>query len=250
METGSKLFRRIGGFLIYLTGIVLAIGLFVLIILPDIEASTFSAAVRADERLKSLHCPAFLTRDEIGTISITVDNPSDREVNPNIRARFTQGFVTLVQEYNEKVTVPAGRSRDVEWEVDREDAAYNQMILGRIYQMSNYSLPSRTATCGIYVLPISGPSGQQVLIGTFAASFTLMALGLYLQTPKDFLGSNQSKIRSKTQRKKLQAFAYLGVLLLVEILLALTGNWLLDAGLAVLAATSIIGVASYSLISR
>lgn len=243
---------RVSGLLIYLAGAALAVALLTLVIWPDIEASSFDSAIRADKQLQSLHCPVFLTRDEIGTISITVDNPSDREVNPTVRARITKGYRTFVQEFRQKVVVPAGGSETVFWEVERKDAAYDRsMILGRFYQMRNYSLPSRTSTCGIYVLPFSGPSGQQVLISAFVTSLVLMALGLFLQLPKDRKALMRSNIESnKRQRTRLQGFTYLGGILLIGTLLALIGNWLLSGVLAVLVATSIIGVISYALISQ
>ena len=251
MNEKSNLLKNITGLLIYLVGAALALTLLTLIIWPDIEASTFDSAIRADTQLRSLHCPALMTKDEIGTISVRVDNPSDREVNPTVRARITKGYITFVQEFRDKVVVAPGESERVEWQVVREDAAYNRMILGRFYQMRNYSLPSRMSTCGIYVLPFSGPSGQQVLIGTYAASLVLMALGLLLMLPKDrqklMRSTNESSVRKLT---RLKGFAYLGGLLLVVILFALIGNWLLSAILAVLVVTSIIGVISYALISN
>ncbi len=211
--------------MIYLVGVVLALALLTLVIWPDIEASTFDSAIGADTALRSLHCPAFITKDEIGTISVRVDNPSDREANPTVRARITKGYITFVQEYREKVVVAPGGSEKVEWQVERKDAAYDRMILGRFYQLRNYSLPSRMSTCGIYVLPFSGPSGQQVLIGTYAASLVLMAVGLILMLPKDrkklMYSANESSVR---QRKRLKAFAYLGGLLLVGTLIALIGE--------------------------
>ena len=252
MNQKPKILPQISGLLIYLVGAALALALLTLVIWPDIEASSFDSAIRADKQLQSLHCPVFLTRDEIGTISITVDNPSDREVNPTVRARVTKGYRTFVQEFRQKVVVPAGGSETISWEVERKDAAYDRsMILGRFYQMRNYSLPSRTSTCGIYVLPFSGPSGQQILIGAYITSLVLMALGLFLQLPKDRKALRRSNIESsKRQRARLQAFAYLAALFLAGILLALIGNWLLSLVLAVLVATSSIGVISYALIAQ
>lgn len=252
MNKKPNILSLISGLLIYLVGAVMALALLTLVIWPDIEASSFDTAIRADKQLQSLHCPVFITRDEIGTISITVDNPTDREVNPTVRARVTKGYRTFVQEFRQKVVVPAGGSETVSWEVDRKDAAYDRsMILGRFYQMRNYSLPSRSSSCGIYVLPFSGPSGQQVLIGTFVTSLVLMVLGLLLQLPKDRKALRRSNIESsKRQRTRLQAFAYLGALFLVGTLLALIGNWLLSLVLAILAATSAIGVISYALIAQ
>jgi hypothetical protein len=243
---------RVSGLLIYLVGAVLAVTLLTLVIWPDIEASSFDSAIRADKQLQSLRCPVFITRDEIGTISITVDNPSDRDVNPTVRARITKGYRTFVQEFRQKVAVPAGGSETISWEVERKDAAYDRrMILGRFYQMRNYSLPSRTSTCGIYVLPFSGPSGQQVLIGTYATSLVLITSGLFLQLPKDRKALMRSNIESnKRQRIRLQGFAYLGGILVIGILLALIGNWLLSGALAILVATSIIAVISYALIAQ
>lgn len=242
------IFRRSLGFLIYLTGAALAMLLFVLVIWPDIEASFFDHAIQADYQMRSLRCPALMTKDEVGTISIEVKNTTDRDVAPNVRARITFRSGSFIEQLQKKVPIPVGESRTVEWQVDRENVAYDRMILGRFYQFANLALPSRTATCGIYILPFSGPSGQQVLIGGFLGSLGLMVVGLVMFLPKDW--RNLSRIRNQSvsrQRKRLKAFVYLGGLFLVGILLALIGNWLLSLALAVLVTTSIIGVISYAL---
>lgn len=254
MNEKPNILKRVTGFLIYLAGIVLALGLLALLVLPDFEANTFAAtnyAFKGDERLTSLRCPALMTRDETAIISIRVDNPTDREVDPTVLARMTMGNLTFVHEIREKVVVPAGESRIVEWEVDRKDAAYDQILLGRFYQMRNSSLPSRLSTCGVYVLPFSGPSGVQVLIAAILASLALTASGIVLMLPKDrrtILRSNNAE--SRQQRARMQALAFLGVFLIAAILLALLGNWLLSSVLAILAATATVTVLSYALIRQ
>jgi hypothetical protein len=240
MRTKPNDTLRIIGITIYLVGILSGITLTALSAWGDIEASTFDAALQTNETLDTLECPVFIGKEERGVITAEIVNTAGRDVAPVVRARITQGYTTLVREERDKIEIAAGQSAHLSWEVTAEDAAYQQFILARIYQFANYSLPSRQSTCGIMVVPLSGLTGQQFFILLFASNLIFSTIGLVLYTPK-------TTADSVTAKKKMRAFIFLGVYLLVAPLLNLLGNWLLSGALVVFAFLSLIVVISYSL---
>ena len=234
---------RFVGVILYIAGILAGTALVALSAWGDIEASTFDAALQTDETLKTLECPVFIGKEESSVIAVEIVNTAERDVSPVVRARITQGFVTLVREHRGNVDIPQGESARVEWDISAEDAAYRQLILARIYQFSNYSLPSRQATCGVVVVPVPGLTGQQFYILLFVSALVLSAVGLLLWIP------NRRK-EADPGGRKLRAYIYLAALLLVAALLILLGNWLVSVGLVVLAFVSLIAVTSFALIEK
>lgn len=234
---------RFIGVILYITGILAGSALVALSAWGDIEASTFDAALQTDETLRSLECPVFIGKEENSVIAAEIDNTTERDVSPVVRARITQGYVTLVREHRGKVEIPQGESARIEWDITAEDAAYRQLILARVYQFSNYSLPSRQSTCGVVVVPIPGLTGQQFYILLFVSALVLSAVGLFLWIPNR--GKNED-----LGGRKLRAYIYLAAYLLVASLLNLWGNWLLSVGLVVLAFLSLIAVASFALLEN
>ncbi len=241
---------QILGLVLYLLGAALAFTMLALSVWGDIEASTFSAALSAEEPLRSLNCPVLITRDETGIISATIDNPTDREVSPNVRARITMGFVTLYNEENTTVPIPPYSSQRVAWEVTAENAAFGQLILARIYQFQNFAVPSRQAGCGIVVLPFTGPPGQQIFYGSLVLSAVIMTAGLGLYRGRLLEGSPRNSAQNNRLRRIIRAFIFLGAYLLGATLLSIIGDTLLSIGLMVFAVVSVIVVFSFATISN
>jgi len=231
------------GVILYITGILAGSALAALSAWGDIEASTFDAALQTDETLSKLDCPVFIGKEEQRVIVAEIVNTTDRDVSPVVRARITQGYVTLVREHRGKVDIPQGESARIEWDISAEDAAYRQLILARVYQFSNYSLPSRQATCGVVVVPVPGLTGQQFYLLLFGSGLVLSAVGLFLWIP------NRDS-EADPGGRKLRAYIYLAAYLLAVSLLNLLGNWLVSVLLVVLAFLSLIAVTSFALIEK
>ena len=239
MKSSSNTITRIIGFIIFLVGMLAAFLMLVMSAWGDIEASTFDAAIRPEENLNSLNCPVFITKDETGIITAQIENPSDRVVTPRVRSRISMGFATLMDEQTEEIEIGPKETRDIEWEISRGNAAYHRVVLVRIYQFPNLSLPSRGASCGIVVLPFSGRSGQQVFNLVLASSSAAMILGLvlYIRNKKD-----ETKSTLRTNR----AYVFLGSFLVAAALVSLVGRWPLSTLLVAFAFLSLIVVFSYA----
>jgi hypothetical protein len=122
--------------------------------------------------------------------------------------------------------------------------------MARVYQFANLSLPSRAASCGIVVLPFSGPNGQQVFFGSLALSLVIMAAGLVLHRknyPEQIAQSTAENIR---RNKVLRAFIFLAVYLVAAALITLTTDALVNVGLVTLAVISALGVFSFAALSK
>jgi len=245
MQSQTNKSRRVAGYVIYLLGAAIAFILLTLSVWGDVETSAFEGLIGADERLSTLRCPVFITKGETGVISARIENTTDREVSPIVQARWTQGYATLLQEKRQQFDIPVGESRTFEFEISEEDAAYRSLILARVYQFGNVGLPSRTASCGVVLLPFSGPPGQQIFYGSFAASAVLMAAGLFLLRLPDRLARIRQDAGGKRIRTSFGGLIYLGAYLLIAILVSLLSDWLLNIGLMLLAVVSILAVFSY-----
>lgn len=250
MRSKENQFTHKTGLLVYLAGAFVGFVLLALSVWGEIEASTFGVALSSDERLSSLNCPVFMTRDEVGEISAVFENPTDRDVNPLVRSTITFGFVTLVDERDQRLAIPAGGASELTWEVARENAAYDRLILAHFYQLRNYALPSRQASCGIVVLPVSGLSGDQIFAASFVTSLVLMAAGIWLYAPKGILRYSMLNANQRRQSLVIRAYIFLGTYFLAATLFSLIVTWLVHVLLMVFAIVSILGVFSYALSSR
>jgi hypothetical protein len=250
MSSSTNTLARTAGLILYLLGAATAFALLALTVWGDFEANSFDAALLTEEQLRTLDCPVFITQDETAEITARIENPTDREVMPRVRARYTLGFVTLVDEKLEQLTIPPGGTGELSFQISAENAAYRRLILARVYQFQNLSLPSRQASCGVVLLPISGPTGDQAYLAMFIGSLALMATGLLLQNPFDRRLGLMVDNEGRRRRSMLRSYAFLGVYFLAGALVALIGNWLVGAILVIFAVVSIIGVFSAVLIAR
>src|SRR5262245_58074875 len=58
----------------------------------DMEADSYGFPRRANASLGELDCPVLLTRNEAGTISLKVSNPTDRSLHPSARTEISAPF--------------------------------------------------------------------------------------------------------------------------------------------------------------
>lgn len=174
----DKILRTIS-ILIFSVGVIIGLGLTVLAVWADLEGSLFSSGITREAGLPSLKCPVMITADEIGIVRATIENTLDRKSTRRVFADFSQGYVTLVREEKDLFSLEAGESRELEWTVSPEDAAFNKrVILARIKSFGGYPSPDRQGSCGILVFNVNGISGNQLLVILVVTSLALMAVGI------------------------------------------------------------------------
>lgn len=235
MKVGKKLKRTLGAILFTL-GFLIGLVIFVAAVWADFEAAMFDTAIKGDRALRPVSCPVLITRGETGTVSAGFHNPLDRPVNYFVRTRISRGFVTYMWEHKELLPVAPGETGRLEWTVTPEDAAYGRVVLVKVLLMGNYPLPSRQATCGILTLDVPYLSGKQVLALGVAASLVGMALGGGLWF------SASRPLNEGSPRELARAMGALGGSVVVGIVVAFLGPWLVGVGIVVVTALLLVEV--------
>ncbi|MFN2304481.1 MAG: hypothetical protein ACK2TV_12195, partial [Anaerolineales bacterium] len=145
----NKKSARTIGIIIFVVGIVLIIYIGVLSTWGEVEASFFNAALRSDEPLSTLSCPAAITPNETSYVSASFFNPDDKPIELEIRTYVTDGFVTLMKEYITDVPLEPQETKIIQIPIFPEDAAYNRFVMVRMHQMKQVPLPYKNASCGV-----------------------------------------------------------------------------------------------------
>jgi hypothetical protein len=217
---------RVRGLIIYSLGLVLGLLFLGLVVWADLEASIFDSSMPAETRLGSLSCPIVLSKNETGVVSASFDNFHVRPVKRRIYAHISDGFVTFMRADDVSLTLDPGEKRKLEWPISAQDAAWNRLILVRIYSIRNTPLPSATGSCGIIVSDLPYLTGNQIVAGSVSI-ILLTFIGGFLLWRKD----NLTYSRRSTQA----GLAFLTTLVTAGILASLFGKWLLAGGLWLLA---------------
>jgi hypothetical protein len=127
-----------------------------------------------------MRCPTLIASFEPGTVTATIKNPTDREVQRYVRAWISEGYVTLIRETRHEVPLAPRESETLQWTVTTDDAVFGRLILVRIHLNPLYPHPSREGSCGILVLDQPYLTGRQILVLSWAASLIGMTAGLGL----------------------------------------------------------------------
>lgn len=176
----NPLVFRILSVALFIFGVLLGLVFNGLAVWADFEAVLFDASRSADRPLDDLRCPIAISPAETGVIRLDLDNPTDRPVRTLVRTHISGGYVTLFREDSQRVSVEPGKSTPLSWEVTADDAVWNRFILARVYQVSAFPLPARTATCGILLVDFLGLPGLVIVSGVIGLSAAGMLGGIWL----------------------------------------------------------------------
>lgn len=147
----------------------------------NLEASLFDSAIRQDERLRSLRCPALITAEETAFVRAELENGSEKPVNFLVRANISNGFVTLKRELRATVPLEPGEAEEISWPVTAADAAYGRFILSRVTVLRSPPYPARDAACGIWLVHTSLLTGGQLTALALLVSLGGLLGGLALR---------------------------------------------------------------------
>ena len=206
------------GFFIFFIGVIIGFALSAIIIWGDMEASLFTSGIQAEEKWDSLKCPMIITYNEQAKITAEFENPLDQTVERYARANITQGFVTYTRQVESHVPVEPGTTEPIEWEIFPEDAAYEKLILFRVYVFQKRSLPSMDGQCGVVLLDVPSLTGTQIGWILFLTSFTLIITGRLIWESKN-------RIKDKFIKNISRALNGLALTLLLCILVSYYGFW-------------------------
>jgi hypothetical protein len=167
----------------YAVGVLVGLTLIGIAVWGDYEASSYGFARRASEGLRGLSCPILLTRNEPGTISLKVSNPTDRLLHPSVRTEISPEKEPDI--FTESVTLTPGESIRLEWAVGPENIDLGNFILASVQVYGTYPIPSRASTCGIFVVDLPG-RGQNIIVGVSLFGLVALGGGLYSMNKHGF----------------------------------------------------------------
>jgi hypothetical protein len=207
--------KRLLGFLSY--GIGVAAGFFLIFVATwaDIEANSYDFPRLANAGLGGLRCPVLMTPNETSTISLNVSNPTGNQISPAIKVLISTRL--LPEEFLEGFQLMPGEAKRLEWTVDSEHIDLGNFILAKVLLYSAYPLPSREASCGIFVLnlPVTGRVLVPVLM---VLSFLSMGWGLYNLSRFGALHGRLSKY--------MGSITFLAIIISLGLVLSFVGGWL------------------------
>jgi hypothetical protein len=198
-------------------GIGVAVGLFLMLVAvwADMESGSYDFARLANAGLGGLHCPVLMTPTETSTISLDVSNPTSNRISPAIRTQISTPL--LPEEILENVQLTPGESKRLEWSVDAENIDMGYFIFAKVLLYSAYPLPSREATCGIFIIDLPG-TGQILMPVLMALSLLCLFWGMH--TINRFHASNARL------RKHKSLLTFLSLLIGLGLALNLVGGWI------------------------
>jgi len=170
-----------------LTGILIGLLLSILTVWADYEATSYGFLRRAQASFRGLDCPVILGRNESGTVSVKLFNPTDRTLSPGV---WTQ--VSTASEPDSKidyVQLAPGEQISIQRIIGPENIDLGSFIFVDAFVYSTYPIPDRENTCGILVLPVRG---ALVLIPGTLFSILFLVTGIYI-SHKNGLPSSRSR---------------------------------------------------------
>jgi hypothetical protein len=233
MKAGQKAIRALGFVLLWF-GILLAMALALAGTWADLEATFYGFPVLGNVSLPGFHCPVLMTASEVGTVTLTLKNPTDKPIPFSAHADIsTRG---VARELRTQVQVAPGKKERVVWTVTSADVDLGFFIFVKGATYPAYPYPYRQSTCGILVLDLTGLTGNQVFSLALVISVLSMLGGLRLWT----VGNRPLEGR---RRSATAAMALLALVVLAALLVSILGAWMVGVlllALAVLTITSIL----------
>jgi len=186
-----------------------------------LEAETFFGFdYKTRETFQEMECPLILTGDTVGTISITLFNPNEKEIEPLFQVAIgSEKDFSLFHYFRERKYIPSGESQTMQWTVTKDDAVYKHLILVQVYQFAAFKTSARSGACGILYLDVPF-SGTFVLISIIAVSIAGMALGIILN-----IRANKSAPARKT--RVLRALTIMAISATLTMVTGILGIWIL-----------------------
>lgn len=203
----------------------------------DVEAKFYGFQQYTNEPLKSLRCPALMTRSDTAAMSASFSNPLDRPIVLTVQSEISTPGLPITERV--VLSMAPGETRRYQWTLTPQDIDLGGFVFAHVVQFPTYGQPLREATCGVAVVPIAGLSGSQVfslaLLGCLLG--VTIGLGLWQRAHHPLMGR---------PRNTLFAMTFLAALVLAALLASLLGWWVIAGALLIIAALMIASLAYFA----
>lgn len=230
------------GLIIFSIGVLIGILFSGATVWGNIEAFLFNPGLPADETIKTMKCPTLITSSETGTVTAAFTNPGDRPVMTTVRTSISDGLFLMIRETDTRLQLEAGETKELEWTVSPEDAAWERLIFVRVYSLRSTPLPALTGTCGILVVNTPFFTGNQVIAIVSILSIVGMVAGLGL-----WVSAKQPL--SRRNRYATQIMGVLAALVIAGAILGILGWWFIGAILLFITVLLVLVTITYFLLA-
>jgi hypothetical protein len=217
MKTHSKLIHT-AGLILFFAGIFIGVILAGGLTWAGLEANFyFGYGIQGDRALK-VSCPPILAASDTGAVTVSISNPSARQVKPVIEANLSGPIFPSTSQI--QIAIDPGQRQTAKWQIGSANVAFGRLILAQVYQYSAYPLSSAEGYCGTLVLDLHGLTGKQ-FFALFLAAGLLGMIGGFL------LAALGRRLLGERRTEETGSMPFLGGLVLVGILAGVMGWWLL-----------------------
>lgn len=222
-------------------GIGVAVGFFLILIAvwADMESNFYGFERLANAGLRGFRCPILMTPDETATISLDIANPTQARISPSVKTYISTRV--LAQEFQQNAELDPGESQRLEWPVGPDNIDLGHFIFAKVLFFSAYPLPSREATCGIFIVDWPG-SGQTIVLLLVLIGLLGMGWGLY--------NLHRLRFTHDWVKKYSGSLAFLALVVLLGLVVSFMGNWLLSLPILMVAVLVVIILLNSLLVSE
>jgi hypothetical protein len=202
-----------------LIGFLLAVGtIWAHLEMPFYFEYSYAAVSSANQGYSALECPILLTNADSGLVSVDITNTADKVINIRFQGEISyMGGITRNVEFTP--AIPVGETSRIQFEVNKDDVVFNNLILVRTYQFSTYQTPALMGSCAIFMIPISFLTGNELLILTLLFSGLSIIIGIVL-----WIANNRPMIG--LPRSALIAMITVSLLVLAAVIAGIAGWWI------------------------
>ncbi len=214
----QKTSRRTIGTVVFLTGLAIGLALALAPIWGDYEGMSYFSSGGAYAAFDGLRCPILAARSDVTTITATLENPGNKQVEPYYEVVISG--VSATRSIDGHIVVPPHSSRTAQWTVNANDIDLGFFIMIKMDILPLPGSPAREGTCGIVVLNLGPLNGSQILGLGLALALGGMVVGLAVRE-----GTGQStSSRDLSVRNGLRTA---GVTTCLAMLTGFLGWWLI-----------------------
>jgi hypothetical protein len=200
---------------LFFVGITFGLALAIVSVWADYEAARYFFTGAAYDSFRGMECPSLMSRSETGTIYASIQNPTDRDVQPVYKVEMSGPLGQLIRE---QILIPPHETQRIEWTMNADNIDLGFFIMAKLTVLGFAGIPTREATCGVFVVDFWRLTGAQTLGVTLTISLLGILVGLAIWE-KEMETATKGFVQPQRGRRAL------GLTVLLAMLTGLMGSW-------------------------